>query len=123
MENRSSLISSTVYIIFSRPDSIDIAQTVNGYRDLKSLKIKSRKIMKNTTQFQEIASEVQLFNSIEQKEKFVFVVGALVSRLISLQKGAEIMEMEPEMLLKILEMMSIDFSYLTPEDIKAEKTW
>ena len=24
------LISSTVYIIFSRPDSIDIAQTVNG---------------------------------------------------------------------------------------------
>ncbi|WP_254564799.1 hypothetical protein [Oscillatoria sp. HE19RPO] len=79
--------------------------------------------MKNTTQFQEIASEVQLFNSIEQKEKFVFVVGALVSRLISLQKGAEIMEMEPEMLLKILEMMSIDFSYLTPEDIKAEKTW
>lgn len=79
--------------------------------------------MKNTTQFQEIAAEVQLFNDIEQKEKFVFVVGALVSRLISLQKGAEIMEIEPEMLLKILEMMSIDFSYLTPEDIKMEKTW
>jgi hypothetical protein len=32
------------------------------------------------------------------------------------------MEMEPEMLLKILEMMRISFSYLTPEDIKAEKT-
>ncbi|AMW26894.1 hypothetical protein [Arthrospira platensis] len=79
--------------------------------------------MKNTTQFQEIAAEVQLFNDIEQKEKFVFVVGALVSRLISLQKGAEIMEIEPEMLLKILEMMSINFSYLTPEDIKMEKTW
>ncbi|MGI0499705.1 hypothetical protein ACOKW7_25755 [Limnospira platensis CENA597] len=79
--------------------------------------------MKNTTQFQEIAAEVQLFNDIEQKEKFVFVVGALVSRLISLQKGAEIMEIEPEILLKILEMMSIDFSYLTPEDIKMEKTW
>ncbi|KDR59084.1 MULTISPECIES: hypothetical protein [Oscillatoriales] len=79
--------------------------------------------MKNTTQFQEIAAEVQLFNDIEQKEKFVFVVGALVSRLISLQKGAEIMEMEPEMLLNIFEMMSIDFSYLTPEDIKMEKTW
>ncbi|QJB29183.1 hypothetical protein [Limnospira fusiformis] len=79
--------------------------------------------MKNTTQFQKIAAEVQLFNDIETKEKFVFVVGALVARLISLQKGAEIMEMEPEMLLKILEMMSIDFSYLTAEDIKAEKTW
>ncbi|EDZ95374.1 hypothetical protein AmaxDRAFT_1975 [Limnospira maxima CS-328] len=123
MENRFLSASSTVYIIFSRPDSIDIAQTFNGYRDLKSLKIKPRKIMKNTTQFQEIAAEVQLFNDIEQKEKFVFVVGALVSRLISLQKGAEIMEMEPEMLLKILEMMGIEFSYLTPEDIKAEKTW
>lgn len=84
---------------------------------------KTYKIMRNITQFQEIAAEVQLFNDIEQKEKFVFVVGALVSRLISLQKGAEIMEIEPEMLLKILEMMSIDFSYLTPEDIKMEKTW
>ena len=79
--------------------------------------------MKNTTQFQEIAAEVQLFNDIEQKEKFVFVVGALVSRLISLPKGAEIMEMEPEILLKSLEMMSIDFSCLTPEDIEMEKTW
>jgi len=66
---------------------------------------------------------VQLFNDIEQKEKFIFVVGALASRLISLDKAAEIMEMEPEILLNILDMMGIDFSDLTPEDIAMEKNW
>jgi len=79
--------------------------------------------MKNTTPFQEIAAEVQLFNNIEQKEKFVFVVGALVSRLISLQKGAEIIGLEPEVFLKLLEVMNIEFSYLTPQDIEIEKSW
>ncbi|WP_231636598.1 MULTISPECIES: hypothetical protein [Planktothricoides] len=66
---------------------------------------------------------MQLFNDIEQKEKFIFVVGALASRLISLDKAAEIMEMEPEILLNILDMMGIDFSDLTPEDIAMEKNW
>ncbi|WP_242052975.1 hypothetical protein [Planktothricoides raciborskii] len=64
-----------------------------------------------------------MFNDIEQKEKFIFVVGALASRLISLDKAAEIMEMEPEILLNILDMMGIDFSDLTPEDIAMEKNW
>lgn len=31
------------------------------------------------------------------------------------------MEMDTEMLLKLLELMSIDFSYLTTEDIAIEK--
>ncbi|MDJ0659807.1 MAG: hypothetical protein QNJ42_09990 [Crocosphaera sp.] len=79
--------------------------------------------MNNKITFQEIASEVQLFENIEQKERFVFVIGALASRLISLQKAAEIMEMDTEMLLKILELMRIDFSYLTTEDIAIEKNW
>ncbi|WP_416236210.1 hypothetical protein [Spirulina sp. CCNP1310] len=79
--------------------------------------------MENTTPFQAIAAEVQLFNNIEQKKKFIFVVGALVSRLISLQKGAEIIGLEPEMFLKLLEVMNIEFSYLTPQDIEIEKSW
>ena len=79
--------------------------------------------MNNEITFQEIASEVQLFENIEQKERFVFVIGALASRLISLQKAAEMMEMDTEMLLKLLELMSIDFSYLTREDIEIEKDW
>jgi predicted HTH domain antitoxin len=79
--------------------------------------------MNHQTIFQEIASQVQLFQNIEQKETFIFVIGALTSRLISLHKAAEIMEMEQEVFLKILELMNIDFSYLTVEDIAIEKTW
>ena len=68
--------------------------------------------MNHQTTFQEIASQVQLFQSIEQKETFIFVLGALTSRLISLHKAAEIMEMDTEIFLKVLELMGIDFSYL-----------
>jgi predicted HTH domain antitoxin len=77
--------------------------------------------MNHQTTFQEIASQVQLFQSIEQKETFIFVLGALTSRLISLHKAAEIMEMDTEIFLKVLELMGIDFSYLTVEDIAIEK--
>lgn len=79
--------------------------------------------MNNQTTFKEIASEVQLFQNLEQKERFIFVVGALVSRLISLHKAAEIMEMETDIFLNILDLMGIDFSYLTIEDIAIEKNW
>ncbi|MEA5620741.1 hypothetical protein VB711_23285 [Cronbergia sp. UHCC 0137] len=79
--------------------------------------------MNYQTTFKEIASQVQLFQSIEQKETFIFVLGALTSRLISLHKAAEIMEMDTEIFLKILELMGIDFSYLAVEDIAIEKTW
>jgi predicted HTH domain antitoxin len=79
--------------------------------------------MNYQTTFKEIASQVQLFQSIEQKERFIFVLGALTSRLISLHKASEIMEMDTEVFLKILELMGIDFSYLTVEDIVIEKTW
>ncbi len=72
---------------------------------------------------QEIASNVQIFSDVEQKERFLFVVGALVSRVISLKKAAEIMELEVEVLLQLLELMGIEFSYLTDEDITLERSW
>ncbi len=72
---------------------------------------------------QEIASNVQIFSDVEQKERFLFVVGALVSRVISLKKAAEIMELEVEILLQLLELMGIEFSYLTDEDITLEISW
>ncbi len=68
-----------------------------------------------------IASQVQLLQNIEQKETFIFVIGALKSRIISLHKAAEIMEIDTEMFLKVLELMGIDFSYLSVEDIATEK--
>ncbi|MDB9310544.1 element excision factor XisI family protein [Aphanizomenon sp. CS-733/32] len=37
--------------------------------------------MNHQTTFKEIASQVQLFQSIEQKETFIFVLSALTSRL------------------------------------------
>ena len=79
--------------------------------------------MSNKEIFQEIASEVQLFQNIEQKESFLFVIGALVSRLISLQKAAEIMQIEPDVFLQLLDWMGIDFSYLSSEDIAIERNW
>jgi predicted HTH domain antitoxin len=72
---------------------------------------------------QQIASEVQLFNTLEQKENFLFLLGALTARLISLKKAAEILNLDPEILTKILELMGIDFSYLTEADVAAEKSW
>ena len=71
----------------------------------------------------EIAANVQIFSDVEQKERFLFVVGALVSRLISLKKAAEIMELEVEALLQILESMDIEFSYLGSDDIAIERSW
>ena len=72
---------------------------------------------------QEIASNVQLFPNVEQKERFLFVVGALVSRVISLQKAAEVMELEVDILLQLLELMGIEFSYLSSEDVSLERSW
>lgn len=72
---------------------------------------------------QSIASEVQLFKSVEQKENFLFLLGALLARVISLKKAAEVMQLEPAELLKILDLMGIEFSYLSEEDVVLERSW
>ncbi|MBD2428758.1 hypothetical protein [Phormidium sp. FACHB-1136] len=72
---------------------------------------------------QTIASEVQLFQTLDQKENFLFLIGALLARVISLKKASEIMQLEPSEFLKILDLMGIEFSYLSEEDIEIEKSW
>lgn len=72
---------------------------------------------------QTIASEVQLFQTLDQKENFLFLIGALLARVISLKKASEIMRLEPSEFLKILDLMGIEFSYLSDEDIELEKSW
>jgi hypothetical protein len=57
------------------------------------------------------------------KGKFLFVLGALMTRLISLRKGAEIMGIDAEELLQILDLLGIEFSYLSSEDIEQEQRW
>ncbi len=70
-----------------------------------------------------IASELQVFKTVDQKENFLFLLGALQAKVISLQKAAEVMEMEPEMFLQILDLMGIEFSYLSENDVAVEKNW
>jgi predicted HTH domain antitoxin len=70
-----------------------------------------------------IASELQIFQTVEQKENFIFLVGALLAKVISLQKAAEVMEIETEMFLQILDLMGIEFSYLSENDVAIEKNW
>ncbi len=77
--------------------------------------------MTNREVLRSVAAEVQLFNEIEQKETFLFVLGALFSQVISLKKAAEIMEMKPNVFLELLDIMGLEFSYLTPQDITLEK--
>lgn len=70
-----------------------------------------------------IASEIQIFQSVEQKEKLLFLIGALMTRVITLKKAAEVLEIEPGTLLKILDLLNIEFSYLSEDDVLAERSW
>jgi hypothetical protein len=79
--------------------------------------------MESTQVFRNIAAEIQLFPDLEQKQNFVFVVGALVVRAISLQKAAEIMNLETDVFLQILDLMGLEFSYLSEEDVLRERSW
>ena len=69
-----------------------------------------------------VVKEVPLFKSIEQKQRFVEVMGALSLRLISLAKAAEIMDMEKEQFLDILDNYGYEFSFLEKTDIEIERS-
>ncbi|WP_414527188.1 hypothetical protein [Nodularia chucula] len=75
----------------------------------------SKEVLRN------VASEIQLFNDIDQKETFLFVLGALFSRVISLRKAAEIMEIELDTFVELLDLMGLEFSYLTSRDVTIER--
>lgn len=77
----------------------------------------SKEVLRN------VASEIQLFNDIDQKETFLFVLGALFSRVISLRKAAEIMEIELDTFVELLDLMGLEFSYLTLQDVTLERNW
>lgn len=75
------------------------------------------------TPLQEIAEILPIFASREQKEQFLFVLGALTARIISLRKAAEVMNIDSETLLQILDLLGIEFPYLSSEDIDREKVY
>jgi hypothetical protein len=81
------------------------------------------KVMIDTEVVKGIASEIQIFQDVEQKESFLFVLGALAARVISLKKAAEVMDVEPEVFLKLLDLIGFDYSFLSQEDVSIERSW
>lgn len=76
-----------------------------------------------TTSLREIADDLPLLKSSEEREKLLGVVGALVLRRISLDKASEIMGMRREAFLGLLEALGVEYSYLEEEDVEAERAW
>jgi predicted HTH domain antitoxin len=72
---------------------------------------------------QEIASELPFFKTVNEREKLLGVVGALVLRQVSLSKAAEIMGMGKEAFLELLDAMRVEFSYLEEGDVETERKW
>lgn len=71
----------------------------------------------------EIANELPFFKTVDDREKLLGVIGALVLRKISLGKASEIMKMEKERFLGLLDAMNLGYSYLEDQDINIEKKW
>ena len=76
-----------------------------------------------TTSLREIADDLPLLKSSEEREKLLGVVGALVLRRVSLDKASEIMGMRREAFLGLLEALGVEYSYLEEGDVEAERAW
>ena len=57
----------------------------------------------NVTTLKEVANELSFSKSLEEREKLLGVVGALVLRKISLAKASEIMSMDREVFIGLLD--------------------
>jgi len=68
-----------------------------------------------------IVREVPLFKSLEKKQRFIEVMGALSLRLVSLARAAEIMEMDKDQFLNILDNYGYEFYFLDQDDIELER--
>ena len=71
----------------------------------------------------EIASGLPFFKTVNEREKLLGVVGALVLRQVSISKAAEIMVMGKKAFLELLDAMRVEFSYLKESEIEAEVKW
>jgi predicted HTH domain antitoxin len=69
----------------------------------------------------EIANELPFFKTVDDREKLLGVVGALVLRKISISKASEIMGMERERFLGLLDGMKLGYSYLDDQDVEVER--
>lgn len=72
---------------------------------------------------QDIIEKVPLFREKEKKELFLSIVGALSLKVISLRKGAELLELTEKSLLEMLESVGVSYSYLQKDDVSIERNW
>ncbi len=72
---------------------------------------------------QDIIEKVPLFREKEKKELFLSIVGALSLKVISLRKGAELLELTEKSLLEMLESVGVSYSYLPKDDVSIERNW
>jgi predicted HTH domain antitoxin len=72
---------------------------------------------------EDISKDVPYFKDKEKKEIFLYVVGALSLRLISLKKAAELLNMDTATLLNMLENSGYSYSFLEKGDEQIEKEW
>ena len=75
------------------------------------------------TIFQTIAKELPCFTTVDDKERFLFVVGALSVRLISLRKASEMMHTDEKSLLSLLDAIDVPFLFLETGDVETEAKW
>ena len=68
-----------------------------------------------------IIRDVPIFKTLNKKQIFVEVMGALSLRLISLARAAEMMEMEKDQFLNLIENYGYEFSFLDKSDIEIER--
>jgi len=69
----------------------------------------------------EIVKDLPFFKSLDDREKLLGVLGALVLRRISLRKASEIMGMETERFLGMLDAINLEYSCLEEEDVAVER--
>ena len=68
-----------------------------------------------------VARELPFFKRVDEKQKFLEVMGALSLRLISLAKASEIMGMGTDKFLLLLDSYGYEFSFLDEDDIDIER--
>ncbi len=61
-----------------------------------------------------------LFSNREKKEAFLLVLGLLVTRSISLAKGAELLDMSREEFSIVLRSIGVPYSYLDEDEAARE---
>jgi predicted HTH domain antitoxin len=73
------------------------------------------------SKIREAVTDFPLFRGYEEKERFFLVLGLLLSRQISFARAAELAGLSREELSFLLDKLSIEYNFLTEEDIKSER--